>query len=123
MKRSNQMSFQVNLIPAVAVFAMALLASGCATPVGVRHLDPRQVQRSLTANVLSSDEVSAPTAQILNRADLKEKFRSKPAEVLATLHRGLPTASETDRLFALAELRSCHGQLRVRGDGLRGFFH
>jgi hypothetical protein len=42
--------------------------------------------------------VSAPTAQILNRAGLGKKFQSEPAEVLAMLHRGLPTASETDRL-------------------------
>ena len=88
----------------MAAFAVAILVAGCATPVGVRHLDPKQFQRTLTANVLSSDEVSAPTVQILNRAGLGEKFRSKPAEVLASLHQGLPTASETDRLFALAEL-------------------
>ena len=103
-KRSKQVSFQVGFLPAVAVFAVAILVAGCATPVGVRHLGPKQVQRTLTANVLSSDEVSAPTAQILNRAGLRERFHSEPEEVLATLHRGLPTATETDRLFALAEL-------------------
>jgi pimeloyl-ACP methyl ester carboxylesterase len=103
-KRLKPGSFRVGLFRAVVIFAVALLAAGCATPVGVRHLDPKEVQRTLTANVLSSDEVSAPTAQILNRAGLGEKFRSKPAEVLASLHQGLPTASETDRLFALAEL-------------------
>ena len=64
-KRSKQVSFQVGLLPAVAI-----PVAGCATPVGVRYLDPKQVQRTLTANVLSSDEVSAPTAQILNRAGL-----------------------------------------------------
>ena len=68
------------------------------------YLDPKQVQRTLTASVLSGDEVSAPTAQILNRAGLSKEFRTHPAEVLATLHRGLPTANEADRLFALAEL-------------------
>jgi pimeloyl-ACP methyl ester carboxylesterase len=103
-KRSKQVSFQVGLLPAVALSAVVMLAAGCATPVGVRYLDPKQVQRTLTANVLSSDEVSAPTAHILNRAGLGERFHSEPAEVLAKLHQGLPTASETDRLFALAEL-------------------
>ena len=78
--------------------------AGCATPVGVQYLDPKQVQRTLIASVLSGDEVSAPTAQILNRAGLSKAFRTQPAEVLATLHRGLPTANEADRLFALAEL-------------------
>jgi pimeloyl-ACP methyl ester carboxylesterase len=103
-KRSKQVSFQVGLLPAVVVFAVAILAAGCATPVGVRYLDPKQVQRTLTANVLSSDEVSAPTAHILNRAGLGERFHSEPSEVLAKLHQGLPTVNETDRLFALAEL-------------------
>lgn len=88
--------------------AILLLAWGCATPVGVRYLDPREVQQTLTANVLSSETISAPTTQILNRAGLKERFRSDPEEVLRTLHRGLPTAGETDRLFALAELSFAH---------------
>jgi hypothetical protein len=87
---------------------VVLLANGCATPVGVRRMDPQEVQQSLTANVLSSDTLSAPTTQILNRAGLKEKFRNDPEEVLAALHRGLPTAGESDRLFALAELSFAH---------------
>jgi triacylglycerol esterase/lipase EstA (alpha/beta hydrolase family) len=70
----------------------------------VKQLDPKQVQRNLTASILSGDEPSAYTQQILNRVNLAEKFRSQPAEVLSALHKGLPTASEADRLFALAEL-------------------
>ena len=83
---------------------IAMFLGGCATPVGVRQLDPKQVQRNLTASILSSDELSAYTQQILNRADLSARFRTQPAEVLAALHKGLPTASEADRFFALAEL-------------------
>jgi pimeloyl-ACP methyl ester carboxylesterase len=86
------------------IVAVLLALGGCATPVGVRQLDPKQVQRNLTSNILSSDELSASTKQILNRADLTERFRSDPSGVLAELHKGLPTASEADRLFALAEL-------------------
>ena len=70
MKLSLHVSLQVNLLPAALLVALTLLAAGCATPVGVRYLDPKQVQRTLTANVLASDEVSAPTAQIFNRAGL-----------------------------------------------------
>ena len=90
---------------ALILFAIVLfLVAGCSTPVGVKHLDPKQVQRNLTTNILSSDEFSAPTQQILNRSNLSEKYQSHPEEVIADLHKGLPTASETDRLFALAEL-------------------
>ena len=31
---------------------------GCATPVGVTKLDPKTVQRTLTANVLSNGDLS-----------------------------------------------------------------
>lgn len=86
------------------LIAILLLLQGCATPVGVRHLDPKRVQRNLTASILSSDRLSASTQQILNRAGLSNKFRTQPREVLAELHKGLPTASQADRLFALAEL-------------------
>ena len=91
---------------------LALFLAHCATPVGVRHLDPVSVQQALTANILSSDTLSAPTAQILNRAGLSERFKSDPAEVLSLLHRGLPTASEADRLFALAELSYAYASAR-----------
>jgi hypothetical protein len=94
----------INHILAMARLAMVLATAGRASPAGVRHLDPKQVQRTLTANVLSSDEVIAPTAQILNRVGLMELFRSEPAKVLTLLHKGLPTENESDRLFALAEL-------------------
>jgi pimeloyl-ACP methyl ester carboxylesterase len=78
--------------------------SGCATPVGVRHLDLKEANRQLTESVLSEDQLSAPTLQILNRSGLAKKFQSEPAEVIGALNKGIPTVRETDRLFALAEL-------------------
>ena len=81
-----------------------LVLAGCATPVGVRHLDPKQVQRGLTRSVLSSDHVSAPTVPGPQPCRPCRQFKSQPAEVLAQLHKGLPTANRTDELFALAEL-------------------
>ena len=91
---------------AACIFLILVLfvISGCATPVGVKQLDPKQVQRNLTTNILSSDELSSYTQQILNRSNLADKYKSDPEGVIADLHKGLPTASETDRLFALAEL-------------------
>jgi pimeloyl-ACP methyl ester carboxylesterase len=104
MKESIPTHRPVRLLPILAVLCLATMTAGCATPVGVRYLNPKEVQRTLTASVLSSNELSAPTTQILSRAGLEEKFQKEPAEVLAELHKGLPTASESDRLFALAEL-------------------
>ena len=77
----------------IILLVLALVVSGCATPVGVKHLDPKQVQRNLTTNILSSDEFSAYTQQILNRSNLTDRFRSEPEVVITELHKGLPTAT------------------------------
>ena len=94
----------VRIVPGLLLIVFVIVVGGCATPVGVRYLDPKQIQRNLTASILSSDELSASTRQILNRSNLTREFRSQPEEVLASLHKGLPTASDVGRLFALAEL-------------------
>jgi len=80
----------------------------CATPVGVTKLDPKTVQRTLTANVLSNGNVSPFTCQILNRFGLWEEFQHEPEKVLARIHVGLDGVPESDRLFALAELSFYH---------------
>ena len=90
---------------ALSVFILALFVLlGCATPVGVGYLDREESHRKLTASVLTGSTLSAPTMQILNRTGLVGKFKSQPAEVIATIHKGVPTEDETDRFFALAEL-------------------
>ena len=85
-----------------------VFTTGCATPVGVKKLDPKIVQRTLTANVLTNGTVSPFTAQILNRFGLWDEFQHEPAQVIAKIHSGLPGVSESDRLFALAELSFYH---------------
>jgi pimeloyl-ACP methyl ester carboxylesterase len=82
--------------------------TGCATPVGVKKLDPKAVQRTLTANVLTNGSLSPFTAQILNRFGLAEEFQHQPAQVIAKIHKGLPGVAESDQLFALAELSFFH---------------
>ena len=77
--------------------------TGCATPVGVRKLDPKAVQRTLTANVLSTGKLSAPSVQVLNRFGLVDEFHHHPVQVIAKLYAGLPGVSEADRLFTLTE--------------------
>jgi pimeloyl-ACP methyl ester carboxylesterase len=59
--------------------------------------------RGLTSNILSSGELSASSAQLLNRLGLTERFEDKPEAVLAEL-RGSGEGLGRDRLFALAEL-------------------
>jgi pimeloyl-ACP methyl ester carboxylesterase len=93
---------------AASILLAAIVLTGCVTPVGVRRMDSQEAQRKLSENVLAGENLSAPTMQILNRSGLAETFRDEPAEVIAMLHKGMPTASEPDRLFALAELSFLH---------------
>jgi hypothetical protein len=52
-----------------AIFAIAalsaILAAGCATPVGVAHLDRQAAHRELGANILSTGKPSQYSTQIL----------------------------------------------------------
>ena len=94
---------------AILVSGLLLMTAGCATPVGVRRLDPEAGNRTLTTSVLSGGALSASTTQILNRSGLAQQFQKNPAAVIAALHRGLPTAPPADQRFALAELSFLHG--------------
>ena len=50
---------------------------GCASPVGVRRVDPRAVQRELAESVLTSDRMSADPQRPLI-ADLEEDAEKRP---------------------------------------------
>ena len=88
----------------VVVAFVVLLSSGCATPVGVKHLDEQAAHRELNANVLSTGKPSDYSTQILERSALTDRFKSDPQTVLAELNSGLGKPDERDRLFALSEL-------------------
>lgn len=92
----------------VALVALAALFGACAAPVGVRRVDPLSVQRSLTANVLSTGWPSAPSLQLLTRLGESDRFFEDPAGVLAELRGGLPAEGADDRVFALSELSFFH---------------
>jgi hypothetical protein len=108
MKVSQFVPSRVHAGVIAALMVVLLILTGCATPVGVRYLSPEEAYQKLTSNVLSSDTLSAPTAQILNRSGLAEKFKSEPAQVITTIHNGLPMVKPADRLFALGELSFLH---------------
>ena len=89
---------------------LALLVTGCATPIGVRRVSEQAVYRQLTASAVSSDEPSAASAQFLQRLALRDAYRAQPAWTLATLRSGLGGPDEHDRLFVLAELSFLHAE-------------
>lgn len=99
--------------PASVCAAIAVLAAlfACASPVGIRTSDPREIHRYLTRNALTDDHASDFTLNELRRYDLLELFEKQPVVALANLHgaaraEGFPP----DALFALAELSYLHAE-------------
>ncbi len=89
----------------LVLIASILLGVACASPVGVRVSNPREVQRYLTRSALTDDSASDFTKNELRRYGLLELYRSQPVVALANLH-GAARAEGFPRnaLFALAEL-------------------
>jgi len=89
---------------ALVVSCLALIASGCATPIGVIRVDPRTAQYELTANALNTDRPSSFSTQQLLNLDLYQLFNDDPKEALARLQKGLTPTGDEERVFSLAEL-------------------
>jgi pimeloyl-ACP methyl ester carboxylesterase len=102
------------VVALISVFAI----SGCATPIGVRYVDPRISHHSLTANVLSAERPSSFTSRELINSNLYQRFEDEPEQALAEMHAGLAPTGDEHRLFALAELSFVHAQ----NSGDRSYF-
>ena len=94
----------------ITAAALLCLTVGCATPIGVNHVDRRVAYQSLTANVLSTEKISSFSARELINFNLYQEFEDNPQKALADLHSGLAAKGDEDRLFALAELSFLHAQ-------------
>ena len=94
------------LVPVAGLF----LAAACATPVGVEPIPPATFQRAATADVLSAGVPSQFSDQILQRFNLRERFKREPEAALAELRSTLDTEGGENRLFALAELSYLHAE-------------
>jgi pimeloyl-ACP methyl ester carboxylesterase len=99
----------------VILFGVLLLASACATPIGVARADPQSVYHELTRNVLSTGEPSAPSEQLLQRRGLYDRFKEDPEAALAEL-RGTGSLLNPNVLFALAELSFFYAEKERRQD-------
>jgi pimeloyl-ACP methyl ester carboxylesterase len=96
---------------AAAIGSVAMVAIACSPPIGVRRMDPRAVQRQLTASELSTGEPSVPSRIVLQRRGLMQQFDENPKAALAALHREVVAGTAgPDELFALAELSFHYAQ-------------
>ena len=98
--------FRCNLV--CFALALILLASGCATPIGVNYVDQHIAYQSITANILSADRPSSFSARELMNLNLYQRFEDEPEKALAEMHAGLTPQGDEDRLFALTELSFAH---------------
>jgi hypothetical protein len=96
---------------ALACAAALLGASACGPPIRVVRVDAKYVQRSLTANVLSTGHASEWTRNIVNGWGLLDRYEKEPAAVLAEL-RAIVTSGRGggSELFALSELSFLHAE-------------
>jgi hypothetical protein len=88
-----------------------LLTAGCETPVGVERLDASTAQHQLTANVLSTDELSPQARNVLRRWVLSERYDDDPAAAIAALH-GITAdgRGDEDEVITLAEMAYLYGE-------------
>src|SRR5262245_17253408 len=103
----------------VRILAIALgvllLGSACATPVGVAPGNRQSIYRELTASVLSTGKLSAPTEQLLLRRGLNERYEEDPEGVLKELRGSGADLGENDHA-ALAELSFAYAEKSGRRD-------
>ncbi len=106
-----ELSVQQRCFMSIMVFAsIALMLSGCATPISVDHVDIQTAYGIQTASAISSSELSNASSIVLRQHGLLDRFETEPAIVLAELHKGLKPVGDDDQLFALAELSLFHAQ-------------
>jgi len=95
---------------ASAVLLVCLLfLSGCATPVGVNMVSPRDAYKDAYANPLNAGVLSDQAKYVLNRYFLLKKFDSEPAVAIADLHEKALRDDRRDILYALAEASYLYG--------------
>ena len=92
------------------LLALVMLASGCATPVGVRNITPRTAYQDTFENPLSDRGVSDDTKVVLDRFDLQQQFKKSPAAVIENLHKKALSDGRRDILYALAEISYEQGE-------------
>src|SRR6266403_4521424 len=100
-----------HIASALCCLIWLLFAAGCETPVGVERLDASTAQRRVTANVLTTDELSPEARNVLRRWVLSERYDDDPAGAIAALH-AIATDGRggEDEVITLAEMAYLHGE-------------
>ncbi len=92
-----------------------ILLAGCATPIGVRQVSPRDSYRASMTNPLTEGLASNATTIVLHRYNLIEEFEHDPSGAIEFLHDRALHDDRRDILYALAELCYLHGERLEKG--------
>ena len=94
---------------AALLFVFLFFLGGCATPVGVTRVSPREAYQDSYANPLSAGVLSDQAKFVLHRHDLLQKYEDDPAAVIAALHDKALHDDRRDIIYALAEASYLYG--------------
>ena len=86
-----------------------LLLIGCATPVGVTMVSPREAYQDAYANPLGAGVASDQAKYVLNRYNLLKKFARDPVAAITDLHEKALHDNRRDILYALSEVSYLYG--------------
>ena len=93
----------INFFTGAVLLSSLLFLSGCATPVGVNVVSPREAYNDAYANPLSAGVLSDQVKYVLLRYDLLKKFDKEPDATIEALHKKALQDDRGDILYALAE--------------------
>src|SRR5215831_2873527 len=100
-----------HIASALCCIIWLLLTAGCETPVGVERVDASTAQRRLTANVLTTDELSPQARNVLRRWVLSERYDDDPAGAIGALHViATDGRGGEDEVITLAEMAYLYGE-------------
>lgn len=88
----------------VALLLLINILSGCANPVGVKKVSPRESYKLRVNNVLSDGEMSDNTKTVLQRYNLLKTLTVNPQDTIQLLNNYSILDNRRDILFALSEL-------------------
>jgi pimeloyl-ACP methyl ester carboxylesterase len=94
---------------------LGVVLAGCAAPVGVDYVSPRESYNLIVENALGAGKLSTHTKTVLHRYNLLDLQAENPQQAIADLHEISKGDHRRDLLFALAELSYLQGENPQRG--------
>ncbi len=83
---------------------LILMLTGCGGAIGTRDVGFRKAYEQINSNAFLGEDYSAVTKNVLERYNMRTRFKQAPLQSLKDLHGKIRTDTRRDLLFALSEL-------------------